>query len=148
MVGSIFFWCDWCCFHFAPFKNMENGKMHYARCIAFILFAEISENRPNSYEFTKGIKINGTNLYEIQLIYTIWLELEKPPINVRFIHEVVTRLQNRPKSKWIPRILHLPPKSIQYSDDQVRQVRKYIKKAEKICYSVSLGQFPGKTSLS
>ena len=113
-----------------------------------LLLEKQTQNRPNSYEFTKGIKINGTNLYEIQLIYTIWLELDKPAINVKFIQEVVARLKNRPRSKWIPLILHIPPKSAQYSDDQVRQVRKYIKKAEKICYSVSLGQFPGKTSLS
>ena len=111
------------------------------------------ENRPNSYEFTKGIKINGKNLYEIQLIYTIWLDLNKPPINSKFIYEVVNRLRNRPRAKWVPHIIQVQPKKLrnerlEYTDDQIRQIRQYIKKAEKICHSVSLGQFPGKPSLS
>ena len=118
-----------------------------------LLIEKQSENRPNSYEFTKGIKINGKTLYEIQLIYTIWLDLNKPPINSKFIYEVVTRLRNRPRAKWVPYIVQIQPKklrdgSFEYSDEQIRQMRRYIKKAEKICQSVSLGQFPGKSSLS
>jgi hypothetical protein len=118
-----------------------------------LLVEKQSENRPNSYEFTKGIKINGKNLYEIQLIYTIWLDLNKPPINSKFIYEVVTRLKNRPRAKWVPHIIQFQPKRLgnerlEYTDEQIRQIRRHIKKAEKICQSVSLGQFPGKSSLS
>ncbi len=112
-----------------------------------------SENRPNSYEFTKGIKIKGKTLYEIQLIYTIWVDLKKPPINTKFISEVVNRLKNRPRSKWVPYIIQIQPKKLrdgtfEYSDEQIRQMRRYIKKAENICYSVSLGQFPGRSTLN
>lgn len=118
-----------------------------------LLLEKQSENRPNSYEFTKGININGKTLYEIQLIYTIWLDLNKPPINTKFIYEVVTRLRNRPRAKWVPYIVQIQPKklrdgSFEYTDDQIRQMRRYIKKAEQICHSVSLGQFPGKSSLN
>lgn len=118
-----------------------------------LLLEKQTENRPNSYEFTKGININGKTLYEIQLIYTIWLDLNKPPINTKFIYEVVTKLRNRPRSKWVPYIVQIQPKklrdgSFEYTDDQIRQMRRYIKKAEQICHSVSLGQFPGKSSLS
>ena len=123
------------------------------RQLKVLLTEKQSENRPNSYEFTKGIKINGKNLYEIQLIYTIWLDLNKPPINSKFIYEVVTRLKNRPRSKWVPHIIQVQPTKLggerfEYTSDQIRQIRQYIKKAEKICQSVSLGQFPGKSSLS
>lgn len=118
-----------------------------------LLLEKQSENRPNSYEFTKGININGKTLYEIQLIYTIWLDLNKPPINSKFIYEVVDRLRNRPRAKWVPYIVQIQPKklrdgSFEYTDDQIRQMRRYIKKAEQICHSVSLGQFPGKSSLN
>ena len=118
-----------------------------------LLLEKQTENRPNSYEFTKGININGKTLYEIQLIYTIWLDLNKPPINTKFIYEVVTKLRNRPRSKWVPYIVQIQPKklrdgSFEYTDDQIRQMRRYIKKAEQICHSVSLGQFPGKSSLN
>ena len=118
-----------------------------------LLIEKQKENRPNSYEFTKGVKINGKTLYEIQLIYTIWLSLNKPPINSKFINEVVIQLKNRPRAKWVPHIVQIQPKklrngSFEYSDEQIRQIRRYIKKAEKICNSVSLGKFPGKSSLS
>ena len=104
------------------------------------------------YELTKGVEIRGMPLYQIQLMYTIWLNMGKPAINTDFCSEVVRRLKDRPRSKWIPYLLQIAPEkdqkgNLRYGEDQLRQVRRYIKKGEKVCQSVSLGEFPGKIRL-
>lgn len=104
------------------------------------------------YELTKGVEIRGRTHYEIQLMYSIWLELGKPPINTEYCMEVVNRLRNRPRSNWIPYLLQIDPTpdrkgNLRYDENQLRQVRRYIKKGEKVCQSVSLGEFPGRTHL-
>ena len=104
------------------------------------------------YEVTPGIEIRGKTLYEIQLMYSIWLGIGKPPVNTMYCLEVVERLRSRPKSKWIPYLLLQEPSedrkgNLRYTDDQLRQVRRYIKKGQKVCESVSKGHFPGKNSL-
>jgi hypothetical protein len=104
------------------------------------------------YELTKGVEIRGRTHYEIQLMYQIWLDMEKPPINTEFCSEVVHRLKNRPRSNWTPYLLQQEPSpdrkgNLRYDENQLRQVRRYIKKGEKICQSVSLGEFPGRTRL-
>ena len=117
-----------------------------------LLTKKKSSNRTMSYEFTKGVKINGKNLYEILIIYSIWLGSDKPAINSTFLLLITTVLRNRPRSHWVPYVIQIQPKklrdgSFQYTDEQIRQVRRYIKKAEQICHSVSLGQFPGRSTL-
>ena len=104
------------------------------------------------YETTQGVEIRGGVIHVIQLMYSIWLELDKPPINTKFCMTVVEKLSNRPRSKWIPFILSNPPTEdrrgkMEYEEDQLRQVRRYIKKGTQICKSVSLGGFPGKSKL-
>jgi len=104
------------------------------------------------YEVTPGIEIRGKTLYEIQLMYSIWLDMGKPPVNTEYCLEVVKRLRSRPKSKWIPYLLLQEPSkdrkgNLRYTDDQLRQVRRYIKKGQKVCESVSRGHFPGRSSL-
>ena len=37
--------------------------------------------------------------------------------------------------------------NLRYTDDQLRQVRRYLKKGYRICQSVSKGQFPGRNNL-
>ena len=101
------------------------------------------------YNFTHGVEIRGRVLYEIQLIYGIWQELDKPAVNSDFLHEVVTRLRSRPRSRWTPYILQIdatPDKkgNLRYDVGQIRQVRRYLKKGYLVCQSVSKGEFPGK----
>lgn len=79
--------------------------------------------------------------------------LEDYPIS----HDLLDRTRNwfkeeRPRSKWIPYILTEEPKkdrkgNLRYTDDQLRQFRRYIKKGLTICRSVSKGEFPGKSRL-
>jgi hypothetical protein len=104
------------------------------------------------YNFTHGVEIRGRVLYEIQLIYGIWQELHKPAVNSDFLHEVVTRLRSRPRSRWTPYLLQIdatPDKkgNLRYDEGQIRQVRRYLKKGYSICEAVSRGQFPGSTRL-
>lgn len=117
-----------------------------------LLTKKKSSNRIISYEFTKGVKINGKNLYEILIVYTIWIGLNKPPINSNFLIHITKVLKNRPRSHWVPYVIQIQPKkihngSLEYTDEQIRQVRRYIKKAQLICQSVSCGSFPGRSTL-
>lgn len=122
----------------------ELGLQSYGRKSKSVSFGQ--------YELTSGVEIRGKTLYEIQLMYTIWVDMGKPAINTEYCTEVVTRLRNRPRSNWIPYLLSISPikdrmGNLRYTDDQLRQVRRYIKKGIKICESVSKGQFPGRNNL-
>ena len=122
----------------------ELGLEEYGRKTKSVSFGQ--------YELTSGVEIRGRTLYEIQLMYTIWVDMGKPPVNSAYCTEVVTRLRNRPRSKWIPYLLSIEPSkdrkgNLRYTDDQLRQVRRYLKKGYKICQSVSKGQFPGRNNL-
>ena len=71
-------------------------------------------------------------------------------MNTAYCMEVVGRLRSRPKSNWIPYLLQIEPQpdrkeNLRYSEDQLRQVRRYLKKGENGCKNVSLGKFPGKS---
>ncbi len=104
------------------------------------------------YQFTPGVELRGKTDYEIQLIYKLWLELGKPAINDDFCMKVVDWFKSRPRKSWVPYQLSVDPQKnrkgkLEYSESQIRQIRRYIKKAEGICESVSRGQFPGKTRL-
>ena len=100
------------------------------------------------YSFTQGVEIRGRVLYEIQLMYGIWQDLGKPTINSDYLHQVVTRLRSRPKSKWTPYLLQIDPMTdkkgnLRYDEGQIRQVRRYLKKGYNVCKAVSNGKFPG-----
>lgn len=104
------------------------------------------------YEVTQGIEIRGKTLNEILLMYSIWFDMGKPPVNTEYCLEVVIRLRSRPKSKWIPYLLlheaSMDRKgNLRYTDDQLRQVRRYIKKGQRVSESVSKGKFPGRNTL-
>jgi len=105
-----------------------------------------------NFEVTHGVEIRGKTLYEIQLMYKIWLDMGKPAINTEYCMEVVNKLRSRPRARWIPYLLQEKPVkdrkgNLRYSDDQIRQVRRYINKGKKVCESVSKGEFPGRNSL-
>ncbi|MDA9954487.1 hypothetical protein N9D61_09295 [Planktomarina sp.] len=104
------------------------------------------------YNFTQGVEIRGKVLYEIQLIYRIWQDLDKPPVNTAFITDVATRLKSRPRSKWTPYLLQIGPMPdkkgyLRYGEGQIRQVRRYIKKGYAVCRAVSKADFPGPAHL-
>ena len=110
---------------------------------------------PVTYEFTKDkTKIKGSSLYDIQLIYTLYIDWKKPPINHEFITKVIKWFRSRNRSQWVPLVLqtyesdnNIVNKYTKYTDNYIRQIRRYIKQGEAIINSVSLGKFPGNTSL-
>ena len=104
------------------------------------------------YSFTQGVEIRGRVLYEIQLMYSIWQELGKPPINSAYVTDVVKRLRSRPRSKWTPYLLQIDPMpdkkgNLRYDEGQLRQVRRYLTKGYAVCKSVAQGKFPGRNDL-
>ncbi len=104
------------------------------------------------FEFTFGKEIRGRVLYEILLIYTVWIENGKPPVNSDFIFSVLEWFQSRPKTKWTPFILQMEPTTdkkgnLRFDENQIRQIRRYLKRGQQISLSVSKGEFPGRSNL-
>lgn len=92
-------------------------------------------------------ELRGRPLHEAHVIYCIWLEMGKPTINSDFLQAVRDRLLNRPRAKWLPSFLLREAQAdrrgnLRFAEEQVRQMRRSIKKAEDVCLAVSKGQFP------
>ena len=92
-------------------------------------------------------ELRGRPLHEAHVIYCIWLEMGKPTINSAFLQTVRDRLRNRPKAKWLPSFLireaELDRKgNPRFAEEQIRQMRRSIKKAQDTCVAVSKGMFP------
>lgn len=92
-------------------------------------------------------ELRGRPLYEALLIYEIWLELGKPAISSDFMQMVRDRLLNRPRAKWLPSFL-LREAALdrrgnpRFAEEQIRQMRRSVKKAQDVCVAVSRGKFP------
>jgi hypothetical protein len=104
------------------------------------------------FEPTPGVEIRGQTLYEILIILTAWIDLNKPAVNSDFCFEVLKRLRARKRSTWVPYLLANPPQkdkdgNLRFGEDQIRQIRRYLKRGMEVCRSVSLGEFPGKSRL-
>jgi len=97
------------------------------------------------YETTPGVELRGRSIHEDLVMFQIWLSLGKPAINTSTIHAIRNTLKQRPKAKWIPSII--ADEDPLDSSNMVRQLRRRLKRAEKICFSVSKGQFPGKNTI-
>lgn len=92
-------------------------------------------------------ELRGRPLHEAHVIYGIWLEMGKPTINSSFLQAVRDRLRNRPKAKWLPSFLIREAEldrrgNPRFAEEQVRQMRRSIKKAQDTCIAVSRGIFP------
>ena len=92
-------------------------------------------------------ELRGRTLYEALLLYEIWLDHGKPPIGSNFMQFARDRLQNRPRAKWLPSFLRQEGIKdrggrITFTDEQVRQMRRSLKKAKETCLAVSKGKFP------
>jgi len=92
-------------------------------------------------------ELRGRPLHEAHVIYGIWLEMGKPTINSSFLQAVRDCLRNRPKAKWLPSFLIREAEldrrgKPRFAEEQVRQMRRSIKKAQDTCSAVSKGRFP------
>ena len=94
-------------------------------------------------------ELRGRPLHEAHVIYCIWLEMGKPTINSDFLQAVRDRLLNRPKAKWLPSFLLREAEAdrkgnLRFAEEQIRQMRRSIKRAQDVCLAVSKGEFPGR----
>ena len=92
-------------------------------------------------------ELRGRPLHEAHVIYCIWLEMGKPTINTAFLQAVRVRLLDRPKAKWLPSFLLREAQpdrkgNLRFAEEQIRQMRRSIKKAQDVCLAVSKGRFP------
>lgn len=93
-------------------------------------------------------ELRGRPLHEAHVIYCIWLEMGEPTINSAFLQAVRDRLLSRPKAKWMPSFLLREAQpdrkgNLRFAEEQIRQMRRSIKKAQDTCLAVSKGEFPG-----
>ena len=119
------------------------------KSLKILITKKQKENPPIQYQFTEGV-IRGKTLYEILLIYTIYINNNKPPINNDFVKKILEFFNDRKRSNWKPFIIgtyNVDQIYMKYSDTQIRSLRRYIKKGEQVTRSVSLGKFPGNSSL-
>jgi hypothetical protein len=68
---------------------------------------------PSIYKINGEIK--GQDQHPIQLVYKLWIDRKRPPINSEFLDYVENWFRTRPKSKWLPK--NLQPKN-QLLDDE------------------------------
>jgi hypothetical protein len=92
-------------------------------------------------------ELRGRPLHEAHVLYCMWLEMGQPTINSSFLQAVRDRLLNRPKAKWLPSFLLREAETdragkLRFAEEQVRQMRRSIKKAHDVCLAVSKGRFP------
>lgn len=92
-------------------------------------------------------ELRGRPLHEAHVIYCNWLEMGKPTINSAFLQVVRDRLLSRPKAKWLPSFLLREAEADRkgnprFTEEQIRQMRRSIKKAQDVCLAVSRGKFP------
>ena len=92
-------------------------------------------------------ELRGRPLHEAHVLYCIWLEMGKPTINSNFMQTARDRLVNRPKAKWLPSFLIREAdldrkRNPRFAEEQIRQMRRSIKKAQCTCIAVSKGTFP------
>lgn len=94
-------------------------------------------------------EFRGRAYYTILLAYRHYLKEGKPAINTDFITSLREWFESgRKRSTWQPMNLLEDPKvnrkgKLEYSENQVRQVYRWIKTAETVIENVSKGQFPG-----
>lgn len=92
-------------------------------------------------------ELRGRPLHEAHVLYRMWLEMSKPTINSDFLQAVRDRLLSRPKAKWLPSFLLREAEAdrkgnLRFTEEQIRQMRRSIKKAQDTCLAVSKGRFP------
>jgi hypothetical protein len=92
-------------------------------------------------------ELRGRPLHEAHVIYCIWLEMGKPTINSDFLQAVRDRLVTRPRAKWLPSFLLREAEAdrkgnLRFAEEQIRQMRRSIKRAQDVCLAVSKGRFP------
>ncbi len=92
-------------------------------------------------------ELRGRTLYVALLLYQIWLDNGKPAIGSKFMQIARDWFQNRPRANWMPLIITAEATpdgrgKPQFTDEQIRNVRRSIKKAREAAVAVSKGRFP------
>ena len=105
-------------------------------------------DQPAPYQLTGTVNFKGDKLYEALMMYKYWVEHDKLAINPQFCESLYRHFTTRKRSKWAPHMISHPQdinnrgKPV-YSENQVREVRRALKRAEAVCKEVARGRFPG-----
>ena len=108
---------------------------------------ESKRTKDFNFKFDKNFK--GVFRYINLEIYKIWVEENKPPINLKFLRLLRTNFDNRPKSKIKTNIMLPTLKMLteHYNtnkdvDSEIRSIRRGIREVERTIENVSKGKFP------
>jgi len=105
------------------------------------------------FKFTEGVEIRGATLNDILITYATWLEFDRPAVNSKFCQKLREVFEERPISTYIPYLISIKAQmdkngNLRFDEGQVRQIRRYLKRGQEVCRSVSSGSFPGTSRLS
>lgn len=92
-------------------------------------------------------ELRGRTLYVALLLYQVWLDNGKPAIGSQFMQIARDWFLNRPQANWLPHFLASDGSldrrgRRQFDEDQIRNMRRSIRKAQEVCNAVSKGRFP------
>ena len=110
---------------------------------------EQRNNKPAPYQFTGNVSFQGAKLYEALMMYQYWVMSDEPAVNPQLCENLYRHFTTRKRSKWAPHMIQHPAdvnsrnKPV-FSENQVRQVRRALNRAESVCKEVAQGRFPGK----
>jgi hypothetical protein len=105
------------------------------------------------FKFTEGVEVRGATLNDILITYATWLEFDRPAVNSKFCQKLREVFEERPISTYIPYLISIKAQmdkngNLRFDEGQVRQIRRYLKRGQEVCRSVSSGSFPGTSRLS
>ena len=106
------------------------------------------KNKPAPYQFTGDVGFQGRKLHEAFMMYQYWFKNGKPAINPQLCEDLYRHFTTRKRSKWAPHMIQHPAELNNrnkpvFSENQVRQVRRALSRAEAVCKEVAQGRFPG-----
>ena len=130
-----------------PVDQPVASSLQRVRAIVEEARAELRD-QPAPYQFTGGVSWRGDKLYESLMMYQYWLKHDKTAINPQFCESLYRHFITRKRARWAPHMISHPQdvnnrnKPV-YSENQVREVRRALKRAEAVCKEVAQGRFPG-----
>lgn len=101
-----------------------------------------------TYRFTGDSGFRGDKLYATLMMYQHWFKKGCPAVNSTYLDQLYKYFKTRKRTHWVPYILSSPSDvapsgKLVFSENQVRQIRRDLKRGEHVCREVAQGRFPG-----